>query len=552
MRWSAGLVLLLASCQGGEIGLTPIDFDLEVTSPAYGAFLGDAPVLVEGRVSRTAAVVTVEGEEVDVADDGTFSVELPVGYAYRNVDIAAELYGVERTERIPVFRGHDPADTWPDGLTLRLGPEGLDNLGVMVGGMIDDLGWDAMILDALPVIETDVLNLVPVAVTHAPTVVELTPAEAGIDAAVSLRDVAIELSLEVPDLGLVVPVSVGYTEIDIGALAVPEVDDAGMVSLVLTDAVLDLQEPVVTVADLDGVLLELLMEAVSWPLEPMSETLLTMVLDNFGVLELGGPFAFQTDLMGTSVDLRLSDLYGDLAGVGGALGLGLGEPAPVGPLPIPTPAELPPGADVAVGLHEGLIQVMVAKAGLLDMLHQDIELAGAMGEVLGSGIRALPGGDDAPDDGDGWCLAVDPGTAWVTRLQEGTDPLAAIYLPDALVEIGVMDGSSCDDWLVARVALEVGLEVDGTALGIDLAVPEGVIVEYGAEGEDEEEVIAALGTWLESVMGLLGGMMDLDLADLMGGGELGMLGDISPEVVDSRPLEGGPEGLYAVSLSLWE
>jgi hypothetical protein len=214
-----------------------------------------------------------------------------------------------------------------------------------------------------------------------------------------------------------------------------------------------------------------------------------------------------------------------------------------------------------MGLHEGLVDLMASDT-VLGMMSQSIDLSGSFGEILGSGIRALPGGDDAPD-GDGWCLSMEPGEAHVARLQEGIEPLAVIYLPDLQVDVGIMDGSHCETWLLASLALEVGLEVtDGTQLGLDLEIGDGAVLSYGSTDDwTEAEVIDGLGSYLEVMIGLLGSSFELDLADLLGGfgdsGGLGdVMGDLAIALVDSTAMTDENdlvvEGLYAVSIDLWE
>ena len=168
---------------------------------------------------------------------------------------------------------------------------------------------------------------------------------------------------------------------------------------------------------------------------------------------------------------------------------------------------------------------------LLTLLNQNLDLSGSFGDILGAGIETLPGGDDAPN-GDGWCLTLDPGTATVVRMQEGIEPLVALYIPDLQVNVGIKDGDDCEDWLVASMATEVGLKVkEGSKLGIDLSIPEGAILYYGADDYTEAEVVEGLAGYLEGIIGLVGGLAEIDLAELLGGGatdERGLpLGDIT-------------------------
>ena len=53
---------------------------------------------------------------------------------------------------------------------------------------------------------------------------------------------------------------------------------------------------------------------------------------------------------------------------------------------------------------------------LLGLLDQDLDLAGFVGGIIGSAILNLPGGDQAPDALEGWCVEIDPGTATAVRI----------------------------------------------------------------------------------------------------------------------------------------
>jgi len=206
--------------------------------------------------------------------------------------------------------------------------------------------------------------------------------------------------------------------------------------------------------------------------------------------------------------------------------------------------------------------IMAVKAGEVDM-----GLAVGVEKLAGAGLLTLPGGDSAPDN-DGWCISLEPGEARVVRLQDGLEPWAVWYLPDARLLVSTYN-DGCEPWLEASLAMEVGLEVtEGTQIEMDLNIAEGAVLSYGATSSwEEEEVIAGLSLVVSGFLSLAGDQLSFDLADLFGGlGDLGgggeadplggLLGDISPQILDSRAqlLEDGahPEGLYAVSLTLWE
>ena len=89
----------------------------------------------------------------------------------------------------------------------------------------------------------------------------------------------------------------------------------------------------------------------------------------------------------------------------------------------------------------------------------------------------LPGGEDAPDDAEGWCLNINPGTASVVRMQEGLDPLV-LYLPDMIVDIGVIRVLGKIGWLCHYWRSGITVE-DGAEIGIALDVGEGAVLYYG-------------------------------------------------------------------------
>lgn len=558
------------SIQKGEFE-AGVDLELVVTSPTYGAFLGDAPVLVTGTVSPVQAVLMVEGEEVEVSSDGSFAVEVPFERAYRIIEVEASLDEQREDFRVPVFRGTDPALLWPGAMTGRILPSGFEYLGASLGAVIDGLGWEAQIEAILPAYDSDLFDIRPVGVTHDPSVVFLTPQDGGIGVAATLVNTKIEYEVVVDALGFSTELSMSFGEIAIGAVLEPVLDEDGMISLLLDSPTLRLDTPDFVVLGLDGRILEWVVDAaMSYLVEPLADLLLGVLVDTLGVIELGGPFAFDTDLLGTQLSILLADLYVEESGLALELGVGIDEPASPGGgiLVVPTADSSGVAADaqVALAVHEGLLQVAIGDL-LVDLLGQVDALLGGFGDILGAMVTGLPGGDQAPEAAEGWCLSLDPGTAWVARMNPGIAPLGAVYMPDLIVDIGTRNGAECDTWLKASLAAEINLNIeDGTALGIDLVVPEGALLEYGAVDQDPDEVVAALGAWLQSTFGLVGGFLNLDLADILGGLGGGtvdpadplsvLTAGLAPEVLDSQPLlnEDGTwdEGLYVVSLGLWE
>ncbi len=556
-------LLMLAGCHA-DYAFVPIDetLTLELTSPSYGDFLGDGDAQVEGKVYPDDAIVHVEGVELSDLSHGAFHTAVTVDYPYRIVDVEAWHGDQYLRQRVPVFSGHDPADTWPDGVSGRLLPAGLDVLGAQLGGVIDETGWSDSISGIMPTYESDLISLISSGAVHEPTVVVLDAVDGGIDVGIAITDLVLGYQVVVDILGYTTTtdISFGYGLIQITALATPWIDDDGVVWIELSEAGIAIDEPDAEFGVLEGWVIEWVLELLNeWVTEPLGEWLLDFVLAEYGTMELGGPFAFEQDLMGTLIAAELLALTGDVEGLALGLGLTMGEEMPAVPPVITVPGlRHAPDAHAAIGLHEGLLDLLIGDT-LLGMLDQGMDLGGFMGDMIGGIMENLPGGDDIPDN-DGWCFSIEPGDAYVVRMHEGIAPLAVLYLPDLQVEIETMHGSSCDDWLEASLAVELGLEVsdEGTVIGVDLDVTEGAVLDYAAEpGWDEAEVVDGLGGFVESIMSLMGGMIEIDLGDLMGGSTdlLGGSFALEPRVVDSVILEdedgAWTEGLYAVSLDVF-
>ncbi len=538
------LPLLLAACSGGSLKIPNEELTLRVDGPTYGQFHGDELITVEGQVTGSRAIVWVEGREVNVGSDGSFHVELPVDGPYRNVDVEAANPKNHLRERIPVFSGHDPMETWPGGLSLRFTPRGLDRIGEVLGQTIDDL----QLFEGLA-------QGIGATATHEPTQVTLIPSDDGIELVATILDLEFELGFDVFGLG---DLKIGFDEIAIGATALPEVNQQGVITLSLTDATVVMGSPILEIGMLNPQVLEDLLGGLTGGLGGLLDGLLDGVLGNTGI-PLGGPFDFETDLMGMTVSMSIDDLFSDVDGLGIVLGMGIGDdPVPV--TVVTAPSWIGGGtADLTVGVHEGLFQLLLT-SDLLDLLNQDLNLGGLFGTILGTTIESLPGGYMAPEN-TGWCLSIDPGEARVARLQKGTDPLAMLYLPDMTFDVGYNTATtSCSPWLEASVELEIGFVVeDGSKLGLDMNVAGGIVERYESTGNwTEDEVIAGLGGLLEGVMGLVGGQLEFDLADILGGGNLGggLLGDVSMTILDSEQLERANgekiEGLYGLPLRLWD
>lgn len=561
-------VLLLASsvlgCSKPDYGLNTLTLELELTSPEYGVFLGEEAALVSGRVSPASATLFVEGQEIAMGEGGTFETTLPMdGLDYLVVDVEATLGSQYLRERVPVFSGNNPVETWTEAATARLTTTGFDRLGASLGAVVDNLGWDTAILDAIPSLDTDYVDIYASAVSHQPAQVTLEPDEDGIAAQILLADVSLDGEINALDGLIVVDLSVGFEEIVVDALVDIEMDSAGMLSLVIDSASVDIGKADFEFGALEGWILELVVDLLTSFIEPLSDGLLSWVLDEYGTIEVGGPLAFETDLLGTSLAAEVNDLYTDIEGLGAGVGIGINAPAPDSSAAMPTPGldDGAEGAHATLAVHEGIFQLLLSDA-LIGLL-AEFDLSGTYGDLLGTMIAGLPGGETAPSSG--WCIDLDPGSAYVVRMKESVLPVAQLHMPDFRLTAGA--GATCEPWIEA--SLEVNLDLgfaDGTALDLAVNVPDGAVLSYAAEDGtwEEDEVVAGLGDMLGTLIGLAGGLLDLDLATLIeglagdpsSGDVLAIaLADVEPAVVDSRKLYNSDgswtEGLYVLSLQLW-
>ena len=95
---------------GGESA--QVEYSLQINEPQYGAFYQEGPVPVSGVVEPFTAEVYLQGSPVAVNEDGSFTSALAFQKDYAVVDVTVPEGDLR--ERIPVFAGNDPSDTWPE------------------------------------------------------------------------------------------------------------------------------------------------------------------------------------------------------------------------------------------------------------------------------------------------------------------------------------------------------------------------------------------------------------------------------------------------------
>lgn len=558
MRASASLaLLLLAGCGGGTFTVAPEPPTLTLTSPTYGAYLGDATLIeVSGVVTPTDAQVIVDGVSVRPEDDGTFRVQVvfPEGDRAAVVDVWA-LHGDEKVrEIVPVFDGQDPRLTDPGALRGLLTPAGLDALEPVVADQIDALGWQDQLLSALPALETEYLSLVPSSIETSGTSVDLAPGETDIATLVTFHDVVLTTDVTVLT-DWTFPMAVGLGEIVVGARAAPTLQD-DMLALTLADATVSIQDVTFWVADFEipDWLYDWLMDPILELVSSVTDALGDALLEEAGTFELAGPFAFELPLGDVELAARLVEVGANLDGVGLGATISVdGEASATLPQALPalattTPSGLP--YQLGVTVHEGIFNTLMDETlGVLFDIEAELPDA-TMGYLLDDTMEGLPGGDQLPEGKEGWCVDIEVEEARVVRMNGGTGAaFAQAWLPDVRVDVEVLrDDGSCTPWLEGRVFAVVDLNLDGSTLSADVAVRQAWVTEYEADA-NRDETAAALGAAYAEGLGNLTGMLTFDLADVLGGalGDTNVAMDV--RVVSVEPLD--QDGMFGVYLDVF-
>lgn len=551
---------LLVGCQSEP--------SLVVTSPSYGEFLGYGPIVVKGQATG-GLTVTVEDQQVALNDRGEFFYVLPWEDRYRCVDVRAfDSDGLEvGWERIPVFDGMDPEESWTDGLTGRVSPAGLERMGPVITDALGDIDLTEGLLDEVQPLEVGPLALTPTDFTYTSINVELGADYEGLVVTLWLQDAVLDVDVLLESgEGFEGPGTLSWDRLGLSIIGQPDVDFDGIISLSVDEPSIVSEGLDVYVEGADTSTTDAIEVAVGIADDWLAEPLLELVTTGTGALELGGPVAFETQLGSSQVAFALTDLDADRHGLGAEIGVDYsGESIEDFKLDVPKPdGELPSGETfhMAVGLHEYLLDEPVTTeiTGLLDL---SFELDETFGSFLLWWVDEVPGSSQIPD-GDGWCMALDPGTASVLRLAEGTDPLGVLYLPDATLTVGRDTGPGCEDWLVMSLALEAGLVASGDRISMDVEVGDGAVLYYGADGQDDAEVVASIQENLGAFLGAAGAVLRIDISDILDGLEaedgstaldaLSALGELDLSIVDSVQLDeyGEPiEGAYGVAVRIW-
>lgn len=575
-------VLALASCnESGLLTVPPVEeVRLTVETPSYGDFAGDT-IRVTGRVEPAIARLVVDGVPHPVSEDGTFDFRLgfddPVLHPYRVIDLEAsyDRPGEEPlvdTDRIPVFWGADPLETWPGAITMRLTDAGLASLSGVLDGALEALITPDLVLDTLPPVGGDGFGVTFEGFDRGDLEAALVPSEGSLGLGFYVEGVTLYLRIEADVFGfpVEVPGSVTFPEVTAFVPLGLDLAEDGTPLIVPGEIDLDVADPVLSLGDggaLDG-LADLLLGALD--LQALLDGALDGLAGQGGEIPLGGPIDLSFDLGGTPLSLALQELSADAGGVGLGLGVGIGEAAPAPPLAIGVPRPGPqPRPDLVASAHDGVLQALMS-SDLLSALDQDIVIPGVAAGLFQLVLGNLPGGDTLPQGVAGWCVGIQPGEARVARFVDGRNPIFGIWLPDATLRFAyqeVPDGE-CLTWLDANVVLEVGLGFEDGALDLSVEVPEGRLREYGGVTDDPDAVVEQLGGLVSSLLDLAGGLLGglgggdggggFDLGDLLGGLDLGglSLDGLAPRLTAIQPMlgaDGQPvEGLHRLDVSLFD
>lgn len=529
--WSLAALALIGCVESGELKVgdgteDPVLVEplaVELTSPQYAQFVGDGPIEVAGVVSRNDATVVIGEETVAVAEDGSFSASVPIAKGYGLVDIVVTSDEETWQDRVPVFAGRDPQESWTGGLSGRLGTAGLAGIGDLFAGVIEGFLGEDLPLQNLPPFEFSGVELQITGLSRGDLDVQVIPGDSLPVVEILLTELSLDLEISA-NLGFPITVPASLTFNDVGLSAGLELALEGE----QRDLVAGLVEPDLSFGEPElslgvpglGWLTDLLTNSVNLG-DLLSGQLGDLLGEGQRFTVIEGPVEFETDLLGQSISLELLDLFTDADGVGLAAGIGLGGPVDVDPNALFVPPAIE-GVDLSLVLHDAILQPIL-ETDLLSALEQDIVLPGAFAAILDGPLSALPGGDDIPDH-ETWCLTLDPGAAKLARFQDGLEPMVAIWFPDAGLQLGYQEsaGDECQSWVELALAIEAGLVVEeGTKLAVDLNLAEPLIQYYGAEVDDPQEVADSLVSILGGLLGLVGGTLEFDLADLLGGAGAG-------------------------------
>jgi hypothetical protein len=464
-------------------GITPVNIPilvdlkppvLQITSPQRGAFAEQGiqdQVLVQGRVTDTVSgvkSVTVAGQPAQVAQDGSFSVNLPPAWGANVLTVEAKDvadHGVESSRGL-IYGNFEPWETLVDkGLDLRLRSDLFALIGPLIGpalgnGLLDPnalgggLGGGDVELQEITYQRID-LNL--------------TPQYGYFDAAIFIHDLYIALGIEQRILffDTTIDIEVSGTAILYGKLYVRP-NGQGGVAVQLTDAQVDLQN---FDFDLDG-LLEIVDGLIEGPVRDGLITGLSEALNGVNLDNLGGLGESTFDLFGrqAALDLYIQQLDIDPQGMSMGADMAL---TIQGPELLPSPGRLSAPGQPPTGPDPGRMMRISLADDLVNQLLGNIWRVGGLNIDVGALLA-----NSAPAEGEeagGLGLELNAGTVGILAQPEqagqGLLTIAPVDTPvglrmRALLPPVFQMGSFADGVMkitVADLLLDFSLNQPGTA-----------------------------------------------------------------------------------------
>lgn len=241
------LLASLAACSGtitdGKGGGDPNDTTppvVEVTSPPRGTVTEDTSVVVAGRVtdSQSGVGLTVNGQAVTVAPDGSFSTTIEVGEGITLFDtIATDASGNQANDARAVLAGTlVPQETAvAEGVVANLSREALGGLGGLVGNLANNTDFTALATALNPVVDAggggcNSARVYVESVGHGGVEVGVAPVAGGIQAAVTMRSLVVRgrVSFRALCIGGSASWTITADDYDVGGVITPALADGSI------------------------------------------------------------------------------------------------------------------------------------------------------------------------------------------------------------------------------------------------------------------------------------------------------------------------------------
>ena len=305
--------LLLVGCKKSEptpVTTTPEpgpsadDLALVVTEPDPASYHNLGTVKLAGTHVGMEAV-TVDGSPADADDGANWSHTISLERGVNTFEVRGDKGSTFRMARQSVMAGSfgEPSGTIGDAVGVRLNQGGLDAVGVMIAGLIDDASLSKTLAKAGPIYESTLLDVDQVVLYFDPIQTQLTPGAGGLDIVLTLPNTEVWALVDVPlldpfDVWLTMDSARVTGTIDLGT------DGSGHLTADLSSPTVQLVNfeydtsliPGSSLALFDGTIQGVLEDVILEQLETLVPDLLE---EQLATLEL----AFELDLLGTPVSI---------------------------------------------------------------------------------------------------------------------------------------------------------------------------------------------------------------------------------------------------------